>query len=124
MIGISSRGDHKKTRIALENMVRGKFYDELDRYAQQGVMALKAATPVETGLTANSWTYKVFRGKKPGIAWYNTNMAGGTSIAVLIQYGHGTGTGGYITGYDYINPAIRPLFESIANDLWEKVRRL
>lgn len=124
MIGISVKGDHKKTKTALEKMVRGAFYEALDQYGQRGVAALRAATPVETGLTANSWTYKVFRGKRPGIAWYNTNMAGGTSIAVLIQYGHGTGTGGYISGRDYINPAIMPVFESIANDLWERVRRL
>lgn len=122
MIGVRTKGDNDKTTKALKRILNGNLFSDLERYGQMGVDALSKATPVESGLTANSWVYKVFRGRKPGIAWYNTNMAGGTSIAILIQYGHGTGTGGYVAGRDFINPAIRPLFDKIADDIWKKVK--
>lgn len=122
MIGISSRGDHNKTANSLLKIARGDIFAELDRYAQMGVQALARATPKDSGLTANSWTYKIFRGAKPGIAWYNTNMIGGTSVAVLIQYGHATGTGGYVPGYDFINPAIQPILDQITEHVWKKVK--
>lgn len=123
MIGISTRGDNDKTTKALKKLLDGDIYSDLERYGQIGVAALASATPTETGLTAHSWTYKVFRGKKPGVAWYNTNMVGGTSVAVLIQYGHGTGTGGYVAGRDFINPVIQPLFDRFADEIWKKVTK-
>lgn len=88
-----------------------------------GVAALEQATPKETGETAISWKYRIVRGKTfIRIEWYNTHLdVNGTMIAVLIQYGHGTGTGGYVVGRDYINPAMRPLFDKFVIDIWKKV---
>lgn len=122
MIRITSRGSFDRTNNSLLKMLRGDIYSELDRYGREGVIALSKATPVETSLTANSWEYRVIKGKRPAIEWYNTNVVNGTPIAILIQYGHGTGTGGYVQGRDYINPAIRPIFEKIADNVWKKVR--
>lgn len=103
-------------------MQRGDIFSELDRYGRMGVDALASATPVASGLTAQSWNYRVVNGKgKKGLVWYNTNTNDGANIAILIQYGHGTGTGGYVAGYDYINPAIRPIFDKLADDIWRKV---
>lgn len=94
----------------------------LEKFGQMGVDALAKATPIESGKTAGSWEYRLVGGAKdPGIEWINTNVVSGEVIALLIQYGHGTGTGGYIHGIDYINPAIRPIFEQIAEELWKQV---
>lgn len=98
------------------------MYADFDRYGREGVAALSKATPVETSLTANSWEYRVIKGKRPGIEWYNTNVVNGTSVAILIQYGHGTGTGGYVQGRNYINPAIRPIFDQIVANVRKKVK--
>lgn len=123
MMSISGKGSLDKTKQFLEKLLRGDIYSDLDRYGQMGVEALAAATPVNTGRTAQSWSYKViYRAHQKGIEWYNSNVDDqGTPVAILIQYGHGTGTGGYIAGRDFINPAIRPLFDEIANDVWKKV---
>ena len=122
MIGISSRGDFGSTKSWLRRVSQGDPFSDLDRYGQMGVAALREATPIDTSLTANSWQYRVIRDKKrPGIEWYNTNSTGGAPVAILIQYGHGTGTGGYVSGRDYINPAMRPIFDKIAADVWKKV---
>jgi hypothetical protein len=87
-----------------------------------GVAALSNATPVETGETANAWYYKIVRRKGYySIRWYNSHIEDGMPIAVLLQYGHGTGTGGYVQGRDYINPAIRPIFDQMINDFWREV---
>lgn len=94
----------------------------LAKYGALGVDALSAATPENTGLTANSWSYEVTGSKGDyKITWINTNMHEGVAIAILIQYGHGTGTGGYVQGRDYINPAAKPVFDQIANDVWKAV---
>ncbi len=123
MISITSKGDLSKTTNFLKRIIQGDIYSDLNRYGQMGVDALSRATPVDTSLTANSWKYRVIKDRnKPGITWYNTNMAGETPVAILIQYGHGTGTGGYVQGRDFINPAIRPIFDRISNDVWKKVR--
>ena len=122
MIGISTRGDGNKTRNSLLKISRGGIFSDLDRFGKMGVDALSRATPQDTGKTAMSWSYRIVRGKNPGIEWYNTNsINGGPSVAILIQYGHGTGTGGYVIGRDYINPAMRPIFDRIAAELWKKV---
>lgn len=92
----------------------------LERYGAEGVAALSAATQEDTGLTAASWSYEVFReGHVYGIRWRNSHMAGGTPVVILLQYGHGTGTGGYVPGHDFINPVMVPLFERIKAD-WRK----
>lgn len=117
-----SKGSVKRTYQFLDKLKHGDFYDELDRFGRMGVDALASATPVRTGETANSWAYEVTRGRRrSGIVWYNTNTIDGVNVAILLQYGHGTGTGGYVSGYDYINPAIRPIFDRIANDVWRKI---
>ena len=119
----SSTKDFPNTEKLLKKLLSGDLYRRLDKYGKKGVDALEAATPIETSKTANAWTYKVIRSKNnPGIAWYNTNENDGVSIALLIQYGHGTGTGGYVQGIDYINPAMRPVFDSILEDILKEVR--
>lgn len=122
MIGITSKGDFANTKAWLNRLSKGDIYSDLDRYGRMGVDALARSTPVDSSLTANSWAYRVIRGKRPGIEWYNTNRTStGVPVAILIQYGHGTGTGGYVAGRDYINPAMRPIFDQIAADVWKKV---
>lgn len=98
------------------------YKDTLASYGERGVKALAAATPKDTGKTADSWTYSIEEGKGTvSIVWSNTNVNKGLNIAVLLQYGHGTRNGGYVQGRDYINPALRPLFDEIANKAWEEV---
>lgn len=122
MIRINSSGSFKKTLTFLNKLQNGELYKNLDRFGQMGVDALASATPVRTGETANAWGYRVVQGRsKSGIVWFNNNVVNGVNIAVILQYGHGTGTGGYVEGYDYINPAIRPIFDKIANDVWREL---
>lgn len=122
MIGIFSKGDLKNTTDFLKRLQQGDAYSDLNRYGEMGVVALSQATPVDSSLTANSWAYRVIKDRRrPGIEWYNTNQAGGVSVAILIQYGHGTGTGGYVSGRDFINPAIQPIFDKISDEVWKKV---
>lgn len=125
MIKITSKGDFKKADTFLEKMLELGGLGILDRYGREGVNALASATPRDTGKTAASWDYMIER--EPGstsITWTNSNINDGVNIAVIIQYGHGTGTGGYIQGIDYINPAIRPVFEHIADSIWEEVTKV
>lgn len=118
MIGITSSGDFGKTRSFLTKVRRAELFGDLNRYGRMGVEALSKATPVDTGLTANSWEYRIVKTSRgPSIEWYNTNG----NVAILIQYGHGTRGGGYVQGRDYINPAVRPLFDKISQDVWKKV---
>lgn len=99
-----------------------RYLDPLDRYGKVGVEALRRATPVDSGLTANSWGYRIVKmGAGSRIEWYNTNVNDRTVIAVLIQYGHGTGTGGYVEGRDYVNPAMRRVFDQLAEEVWKEV---
>ena len=123
MISIRTSGSFSKLENFLSKISRGEIFRELERYGLQGVDALSNATPIDTKLTAESWRYKIvhIRGKH-SIEWYNTNVVDGKPVAILLQYGHGTGTGGWVEGRDYINPAIRPIFDQIANEVWEKVR--
>lgn len=122
MIGITTGGDLKKTDDFLKRLLQGDLFSDLARYGQMGVDALSRTTPVDSSLTANSWAYRVIKNRKrPGIEWYNTNTVNGTHVAILIQYGHATGTGGFVSGRDYINPAMRPIFDQIVNDVWKKV---
>jgi hypothetical protein len=123
MISLTSKGDWGSTIKQLKRMATGQDqYANLDKYGKAGVAALARATPVDTGLTADSWKYKIVRTRgRPGIEWYNTNVVNGTSVAILIQYGHGTGTGGYVRGKDYINPAMRPVFDQIVSQFFKEV---
>lgn len=124
MISITSKGDYKKTLDFLNRSRRGDVFPDLNSYGRIGVNALRRVTPVDTGLTASSWDYRIIKGKHgPTIEWFNTNGKNGTSVAILIQYGHATGTGGYVIGKNYINPAMHPLFDTIANDVWKAVMK-
>jgi hypothetical protein len=108
----------------LERVKGAVRLSDLDKYGREGVAALASATPVESGLTASSWYYKIERSNgSVSINFYNSNIQNGVPIAVILQYGHGTGTGGWVEGRDYINPAIRPIFDKIANDAWREVTR-
>jgi hypothetical protein len=122
MMELKSQGNWSKTFDYLRHLLSGDKFSDLDRYGQMGVDALARATPQLTGLTAQSWRYRIMSDSRgPGIEWYNVNEENGQPVAVLIQYGHGTRTGGYVAGYDYINPAIRPIFDNIANEIGKKV---
>lgn len=119
---VTRRG--KKTEDWLRKIARGDFSAELSRFGEEGVRALQRATPVESGLSAQSWGYRVVKTRKGyRIEWYNTDTTpSGTPIVILIQYGHATGNGAWIPGRDFINPAIRPVFDRITNEIWKKVR--
>jgi hypothetical protein len=109
----------------LENVRRAVRLSDLDKYGREGVAALASATPVDSGLTASSWYYEIVRTNgSVTINFNNSNIQNGVPIAVILQYGHATGTGGYVQGRDYINPAIRPIFDRIANDAWREVTKL
>jgi hypothetical protein len=122
MVSFSTSGSFSKTEKFLSFIRTGQMYAFLDGYAQKGVAALAAATPVDSGLAAASWGYEIKRGVGGvTITWTNTNIESGFPVAIMLQYGHGTGTGGYVQGRDYINPAIRPIFDEIANAVWRAV---
>jgi hypothetical protein len=124
MIGFQSKGSFKNTEAFLAKMARNDVISQLDKYGAMGVAVLSSATPVETGLTAGSWYYEIVRkGKQYSVVWRNSHTVGGGDlpIAILLHYGHGTGTGGYVQGRDFINPAIRPVFDQIAADIWRVV---
>lgn len=122
MITIKHKGDFKKTDNFLAKILKRDYISVLNKYGQQGVAALSAATPVDTGLTASSWSYEIVEDSSGiKIYWKNSNIVKGVSIAVILQYGHGTGTGGYVEGTDYINPALKPVFEKIADAAWKEV---
>ena len=124
MINIRQKGDFKKLTSFLERAKKGINIEILDKYGKKGVAALSSATPVDTGLTASSWFYKIEN--KNGIAkieFHNSNVQKGVSIALILQYGHGTRNGGYVVGRDYINPAIQPVFDELAKNAWKEVTR-
>lgn len=123
MIGVSAKVGLNRTRGRLNKMLRGNFKSDLARWGQMGVDALSRSTPVDTRLSASSWEYRITTDRHgPRIEWYNTNEVNGTPVVILIQYGHATGTGGYVHGRDFINPAMRPVFDKIANEMRKKVR--
>ena len=125
MIKFTHKGDFSKTKNFLEKAKNVVKLGELDKYGQAGVQALSAATPVESGKTASSWYYEIERQNgKVSIIFSNSNVVKGVPIAIILHYGHGTGTGGWVEGRDYINPAIRPIFDQIANDAWREVSKL
>ena len=122
MITIDSPGNFKNTDRFLAAMAKEDLFTMLSRYGQMGVDALSSATPTRSGKTAHSWKFEVINKQGfHGITWSNTNVHDGVPIAIIIQYGHGTGTGGWVEGYDYINPAVRPLFDKLAEEVWKGV---
>lgn len=122
---VNSKGDFKRSFKYFKGLQDAMKLRKLDKYGEMGVEALASATPVETGLTADSWTYKVEHGDgRTTLTWYNTHVNKGVNIAIILQYGHGTGTGGYVEGIDYINPALKPIFDKIAKEVWEEVKSL
>lgn len=125
MISFSHKGDFSKVTRYLERLKNAARLGILDKYGREGVAALASATPVDTGLTASSWSYDIEHGQGSAtISFHNSNIQNGVPIAVILQFGHGTGTGGWVQGRDYINPAIQPLFDKIANDAWREVTSL
>lgn len=113
-----------KTEKFLDRLINKDAYRKLDKYGETGVRALSEATPRDSGETANAWAYEIIKEKDSyTIEWTNSNLAENVPVAVLIQYGHGTGTGGYVQGVDYINPALKPIFETIADEIWKEVTR-
>jgi hypothetical protein len=124
MISIKSKGDFSKTLQYFRKMQQVLNSGVLERYGQMGINALRSATPVESGKTASSWGFATEnRGTSIKLIWTNSNINEGCNIAILIQYGHGTGWGTYVEGIDYINPAMRPIFEEISQLVWKEVTK-
>lgn len=122
MVSIHAPGDFNKTTKALEYMQSGRMFDNLEHYGREGVDALSSASPVDTGRLSHSWGYQIgYTHETVSISWFTTDIENGLNIAIIVQYGHGTGTGGWVEGQDYINPAMRPLFDRILNDIWRQV---
>lgn len=122
MISWSSSGDFKNLEALLNKILHGNIYASLASYGQEGVDALSRATPLDSGKTASAWSYEIKRDATSySIIWSNGNVVDGRPVAILLQYGHGTGTGGYVAGRNYINPALQPIFDRIANNVWKEV---
>ena len=116
------KGDWSKTMTFLNRIMGKDYLNVLAKYGQLGVAALSSATPIDSGRTATSWNYEIIQnGGQTTLAFTNNNINDGVNIAIILQYGHGTGTGGYVQGRDYINPSIQPIFDKLANDLWKEV---
>lgn len=125
MISFRQKGDFSKLTGFLEKAKNGVRLGDLDRYGREGVAALASATPKDTGRTANSWYYEIVR--KDGsvsIEFHNSNIQNGVPIAIILHYGHGTGTGGWVQGREYIDSAIQPIFDRLANEAWREVTKL
>jgi hypothetical protein len=124
-ITFSEKGDFKNTERYLRKLKSADLYATLGRFGSLGVNALSNATPADSGLASESWSYSIVA--RPGyysIRWHNSDVENGFHVAVMIQYGHGTGTGGYVAGRDYINPAMRPIFEQILAEAIKEVNKI
>lgn len=122
MFEIVHKGDFKHTETFLQKFRKKDYMKILRRYAEEGARALASATPKDTGKTAASWGYEIVQGKDSvTVNWTNDNVQKYVNIAVILQYGHGTRNGGYVQGRDYINPAIRPIFDKLAEAMWKEV---
>ena len=125
MVRFSQKGDFSKLTSYFERLKEVVRLGELDKYGREGVDALASATPLDSGLTASSWSYEIeHRNGTIKIAFRNANIQNGVPIAIILQYGHGTRNGGWVQGRDYINPAIQPVFDKIANEAWREVTKL
>ena len=124
MITFRQKGDFSKLTRFLERAKEAVHLGDLDKYGRQGVAALSSATPVDSGLTAESWYYEIEnKNGSATIKFNNSNIQNGVPIAIILQYGHGTRNGGWVEGRDYINPAIQPIFDKIANEAWREVTK-
>lgn len=122
VISVKTKGDYAKTDRFLHNVIAFHYRRKLEHYGDLGVQALREATPRDTGRTAESWSYEIVEeGNRLAVYWRNNNVSNGIPIAILLQYGHGTRTGGFVEGIDYINPALRPIFEKMAQEAWKEV---
>jgi hypothetical protein len=122
MIRVTSSGSFKNTEAFLRKMTSGDIYQSVVSGAEEGVRALAAATPLESGLAADSWNYEIERsGRAVTIRWTNIDVENGFPVAIMLQLGYATGTGGYVQGRDYINPAMKPVFDKIEADVWKAV---
>ena len=122
MIVVEAKGNFKRLDAFLNKMSRGDRFKELDKFGREGVNALASATPIDSGMTASAWNYEIRNsGGSWTISWTNSHIVDGVPIAIILQYGHGTGTGGYVQGRDYINPAIQPVMDRIAENVWKAV---
>jgi hypothetical protein len=122
VIRIKTTGSFKRTDAFLRKLSSGDIYRSIEAGARAGVSALAQATPLDSGLASNSWGYDIERsGKSVTIKWTNTDVENGFPVAIMLQLGYGTGTGGYVQGRDYINPAMKPIFDKIADDVWKAV---
>lgn len=125
MISFRRKGNFSKLSRHFERLKEVVHLGNLDQYGNAGVKALSSVTPKDTGKTASSWYYRIIRTKNSvSITFNNSNIQNGVPIAIILQYGHATKNGYWIDGVDYINPTIRPLFEKIANDVWEEVTKV
>lgn len=124
MIQLRHKGDFSKLTRYFEKVKEVVRLGDLDKYGREGVAALASATPMDTGETASSWYYQIEHNNGSAkIAFHNSHIHDGVPIAIILQYGHGTGTGGWVQGRDYINPAIQPLFDKIADEAWKEVTK-
>ncbi len=125
MIAFKNAGGFKRTENFLKKAALNNHIAIFDKYAREGVIALSSATPVHTGLTSKSWSYIISEGPTGiKITWTNSNMVGGEPLAIMLHYGYATRSGGFVQGRDYIRPAIRPILDKLANELWKEVRAL
>lgn len=123
MITVSQSGSFNNIDKFINSMKQEDAFAFLDAFGREGVQALANSTPVDTGLTSISWKYEIIKNKgRYSIVWSNINAENGIPVAILIQYGHATKNGGWVDGIDYVNPAIRPIFEKIADQVWERVK--
>ena len=124
MISYQVSGSTQRTQAFLSKMAKGDLYSGIPPLAQRGVDALKGATPRDSGRTADAWGYEIVNSQGSiTIWWVNTNVINGFPVAIGLQYGHGTGNGGWIQGYDYINPALQAIFDEIAENVWKEVTK-
>lgn len=124
MIKFRQKGDFSNLTRFLERAKNLVHISDLDRYGREGVAALASATPVDTGKTAASWYYDIKINKESAsITFNNSNIQNGVPIAIILQYGHGTRSGGWVEGRDYINPVIQPIFDKIAEEAWKEVTK-
>lgn len=122
MIRVTQKGDFSKATRYFEKVKEASRLKILNEYGRKGVAALQSATPVDSGLTASSWYYEIVSSKgKSTLNFKNSHVDKGVLIAIILQYGHGTGTGGWVQGRDYINPAVQPIFNELANKAWREV---
>ena len=125
MISFRQKGDFSKLTSFLERAKETVYLGDLNKYGRHGVAALASATPVNTGKTASSWSYKIENNNgSVSISFENSNIQDGVPIAIILQYGHGTRNGGWVEGRDYINPAIQPIFDQIVNEAWKEVTKV